>query len=332
MHHFSYARISRIWCVGASVGAALIFAGAVSPASAAPNEAIKMLENVDRYVCRSLRSSKCGSPTKKMKAGAKKNPPAKNIGAQYQDNFVRAKPQAIKNMEKPAAVAKSPLRSSAATPLVPTPRPKPSIAKQAALIAPGKVPEASSGIQDIKCREQLADQGAVFAVSTDEVKTGLCSVPNPVRLRSVKTKTNTIELPDRPLLNCQFALQFTKWLRESGGPIISAQMNAPLRKITTGPGFECRGRNGDASAKISEHGYGNAVDISTFHMQDGQVLSIEGPTNISTASNAVLDGLRASACGYFTTVLGPGSNAAHATHFHFDMGAHGKSGNYRICE
>ena len=322
----------RAWSFVASIATALIFAGAGSPVAAASNEAIKMLKDVDRYVCRSLRSSKCFSRAKKTEAGRKKNLPPKNTGPQFQDNFVRAKPQAIKDMEKPAAVAKLPLPSPVVTPLVPTPRPKPPIAKQVALIAPGKVMDPSSMIGDIKCREQLTAQGAVYSVSKDEVKAGLCSVQNPVQLRFVETIIGRIELPEAPLLNCRFALQFSKWLRESGGPIISAQMNTPLRKISTGPGFECRGRNGDASAKISEHGYGNAVDITTFHMQDGQILSIEGPTNISTASNAVLDGLRTSACGYFTTVLGPGSNAAHATHFHFDMGAHGKSGNYKICE
>jgi Extensin-like protein C-terminus len=42
--------------------------------------------------------------------------------------------------------------------------------------------------------------------------------------------------------------------------------------------------------------------------------------------------LRSSACGYFTTVLGPGTNAAHASHFHFDRGSHGKSGTNHICE
>jgi hypothetical protein len=42
--------------------------------------------------------------------------------------------------------------------------------------------------------------------------------------------------------------------------------------------------------------------------------------------------LRTTACGYFTTILGPGSNASHADHLHFDLGLHGKTGNYRICE
>ena len=50
------------------------------------------------------------------------------------------------------------------------------------------------------------------------------------------------------------------------------------------------------------------------------------------ADASVLSALRTSACGYFTTVLGPGSNAAHANHLHFDLGQHGKSGTYRICE
>ncbi len=42
--------------------------------------------------------------------------------------------------------------------------------------------------------------------------------------------------------------------------------------------------------------------------------------------------LRMTACGYFTTVLGPGADAAHEAHFHFDFGIHGATPNYRICE
>jgi hypothetical protein len=36
--------------------------------------------------------------------------------------------------------------------------------------------------------------------------------------------------------------------------------------------------------------------------------------------------------GYFTTVLGPGTDPAHEAHFHFDSGLHGATPNYRICE
>lgn len=40
--------------------------------------------------------------------------------------------------------------------------------------------------------------------------------------------------------------------------------------------------------------------------------------------------VRQESCAYFTTVLGPGSNSAHATHFHFDMAE--RRGGYRLCE
>jgi hypothetical protein len=38
------------------------------------------------------------------------------------------------------------------------------------------------------------------------------------------------------------------------------------------------------------------------------------------------------ACGYFTTVLAPGADAAHEAHFHLDSGLHGATPNDRICE
>jgi hypothetical protein len=42
--------------------------------------------------------------------------------------------------------------------------------------------------------------------------------------------------------------------------------------------------------------------------------------------------MRTAACGWFTTVLGPGSDAFHANHMHLDIEKHGPSGSYRICE
>lgn len=207
----------------------------------------------------------------------------------------------------------------------PLPRIKPQGLQQQAALIPRAVPKETPRKDDTEsCFQELRAIGAKFTIAPATVDYGKCHVENPVNLRSVTIKQNTIDLPEAPLLNCKFALQFSKWLSESGAPILSAQLNSPVERISTGPGFECRGRNGDGSSKVSEHGYGNAVDISTFRLRNGKTLNVGDST--------LLPGVRASACGYFTTVLGPGSNAAHAAHFHFDMGAHGKSGNYRICQ
>ena len=42
--------------------------------------------------------------------------------------------------------------------------------------------------------------------------------------------------------------------------------------------------------------------------------------------------IRTAACGWFTTVLGPGADAFHANNMHLDIEQHGSSGSYRICE
>ena len=83
---------------------------------------------------------------------------------------------------------------------------------------------------------------------------------------------------------------------------------------------------------MSEHAAGDAVDITSFTMAGGTTIQMADAINPASPSYAVLRALRTTACGYFTTVLGPGANAAHKEHFHFDMGIHGKSASYRICE
>ncbi len=53
---------------------------------------------------------------------------------------------------------------------------------------------------------------------------------------------------------------------------------------------------------------------------------------VGSGGQSAVQALRKSACEYFTTVLGPGANAAHEKHLHFDLAKRGKTGTYRICE
>ena len=259
----------------------------------------------------------------KKEASTKANPvvPVRKPETQTRSEPAVATVKATSNGEEtPLLPPMKPLRPVAI--LLPTPAIIPKIA------LPGdEVPDQ----QDASCLQQLR-QVADYTIAADTVASGLCHVYNPVHLLSVMVQKQVIQLPEVPLLNCKYALQLSKWVRESAAPILSAQTGSPLEKISTGPGFQCRGRNGDSTAKVSEHGYGNAVDISDFRMGDGKDIIVKDAIDPNAANYVILHGLRSSACGYFTTVLGPGSNEAHAKHFHFDMGVHGKSGNYRICE
>jgi hypothetical protein len=131
---------------------------------------------------------------------------------------------------------------------------------------------------------------------------------------------------------CPFALRFNRWVQEVGAPIIAQEMGAPLSTIRTGTAFLCRNRVGRGESKISEHARGNALDIVSFDLRDNRRIVIGDEASAMSPTAKALRGLRTSACGYFTTVLGPGSNEAHKTHIHIDLGQHGRSANYRICE
>jgi hypothetical protein len=100
--------------------------------------------------------------------------------------------------------------------------------------------------------------------------------------------------------------------------------------VQTGPGFECRNVNRSPSGKLSAHAEGLAIDTASFELVDGTRLSVKpgGPA----AGQAVLDTVRQAGCGWFTTILGPGSDAAHGDHLHVDVQRHGSSDRYRICQ
>ena len=111
-----------------------------------------------------------------------------------------------------------------------------------------------------------------------------------------------------------------KWISDLVVPMITGRLS---------PGFECRNRNRFAAGKLSAHGVGLAIDVTGLHLVNGDRLQVtERETG---AKAAVLRELRRGSCGWYTTILGPGTDAAHATHWHVDIQQHGSSENYRIC-
>ena len=183
------------------------------------------------------------------------------------------------------------------------------------------------------CRSELGKLGARFTIAEIPASDALhCTVVNPVKIIAIETPAGVVDFPGTPVLNCIFAKRFTSWVADVAAPVVKAHTGEDLAAIATGPGYECRNRNGDTTAKISEHASGNAVDIAAFRLGHKESFPVANVARTGNVESRWLMALRVSACGYFTTVLGPGANAAHAEHYHFDLGMHGKSGNYRICE
>jgi hypothetical protein len=228
---------------------------------------------------------------------------------------------------KPIMPQKQESKVAAVTPVLPAPR---SVTAPEMPLLEKPIEAQPSASQD--CQQRLSQLGLTFQPKPTLASGGACTLTDPVMLSSVSGESGKIVFPDQPILNCAFAETFTKWLKEKGDPSARREAKAGLSVLYTGPGYDCRGRNGDGSAKLSEHGYGNAVDITQFKLTDGRTFQVSDALNPVSPAYATLKSLRFTACERFSTVLGPGANAAHAGHFHFDNGRHGKTGTYRICE
>jgi hypothetical protein len=87
--------------------------------------------------------------------------------------------------------------------------------------------------------------------------------------------------------------------------------------------------NGQPGARISEHAFGNALDISSFTLADGRRITVKNGWRGSPEEQGFLRDVQGAACEQFNTVLAPGSNRFHYDHFHFDL-MRRRSAN-RIC-
>ena len=187
---------------------------------------------------------------------------------------------------------------------------------------------------DEACLARLRAADVRFDIPTMPVAArASCTIEVPVRLKSLTTRARAVaevRLPEEPVVSCQFAERLTAWLGQLVAPLIAGRMSADLRAVRTGPGYECRNRNGAANGKLSAHAIGQAIDISGFELSNGKFIPIKPDGD--EAMRDLVDSVRTAACGWFTTVLGPGADAAHTDHLHVDIAMHGASDRYRICQ
>ncbi len=128
-------------------------------------------------------------------------------------------------------------------------------------------------------------------------------------------------------MTCPLAANFAAWAQNAAQPAARVYLGSDLVRIETLGTYNCRTINGSGvSHRLSQHAFGNAVDVSAFILKDGRRISVLGGWSGPSAESNFLKRLHASACKRFGTVLGPNYNTAHANHFHFDMAKSMKNG------
>lgn len=171
--------------------------------------------------------------------------------------------------------------------------------------------------EETACRVRLEELGVAFEERPQLADAAGCSVPWPI---AVSALSKDVALAPEAVTNCATTQRAAEFARDHIAPKASAILGSALTSIRQDSAYVCRPRNG--SAKLSEHAFGNALDIGAFVLKDGRTVEVGKASK--RAEGEFMLAVRLAACGPFTTVLGPGSDADHASHFHFDLAARRK--------
>jgi hypothetical protein len=120
-------------------------------------------------------------------------------------------------------------------------------------------------------------------------------------------------------LACPIVSVLDRWLADSVQPAAQRWLGARVVEIKQISAYSCRGMNGNPSAHISEHAFGNALDIAAFTLTDGRRITVKDGWHGLPEEQGFLRDVEAAACRQFNTVLAPGSNVYHYDHIHVDL-------------
>ncbi len=161
---------------------------------------------------------------------------------------------------------------------------------------------------------------------------GICGLTRPFKVSALLDGQVTFD--NAYTLDCPMIAALNNWVHDVVEPEAQRQFNERVVEIESLGTYSCRSINGEARARLSEHAFGNAIDVSGFRLADRREISVmrDWP-NGDPQAQAFLRDIHAGACGYFTTVLGPGYNFLHYNHFHLDLAMRGNTstGPRRVC-
>lgn len=170
-----------------------------------------------------------------------------------------------------------------------------------------------------QCFTDLSREEIRFSPLPDRDFGSGCIVTGAVELLDIGVPVTNLKS-----MRCPLARNFTAWVRHAVAPAAHQILGSELVKVESMGTYSCRGIIGGAagsSARMSEHGLGNAVDVAGFVLKDGRRITIERDWDSDDPEvREFLQVIHRSACRRFRTVLSPDYNAAHYNHLHLDMG------------
>ncbi len=130
-------------------------------------------------------------------------------------------------------------------------------------------------------------------------------------------------------LACPMVSALDSWVANAVQPAAQRWFGEPVIEIKQISAYSCRSMNGQRGAPISEHAFGNALDVAAFTLADGRKVTVKDGWHGPPEERGFLHDVQAAACRQFSTVLAPGSNAFHYDHIHVDLAR--RASGHAIC-
>ena len=91
----------------------------------------------------------------------------------------------------------------------------------------------------------------------------------------VTASVGPVEVKPPATLACPIVSALDKWISEAVQPAALKWFRQPVVEIKQISAYSCRGMNGNPNAHISEHAFGNALDVAEFDLADGHKVSVQ---------------------------------------------------------
>jgi hypothetical protein len=177
--------------------------------------------------------------------------------------------------------------------------------------------------------QRLVQPSAYMTLSSKIDGPGVCGMDYPFKVAAFNN--GEVGLKSKVTLACPIIPRIDTWLDEIVKPAAVLYFGVPVVDLKAGS-YSCRPRNNRRGAKLSEHSFGNALDVMAFILADGREITVAKGWKGDPVEQDFLREAFVGACRYFTTVLGPGSDAFHYDHFHIDLARHNPRGDRRVCK
>lgn len=124
-----------------------------------------------------------------------------------------------------------------------------------------------------RCHALLKDRNIVF-IQAEPIKEKNCGAPAPIQLISIGS-TPQVSLSPPPIVTCDMAAALSAWLDQEVQPAARQHLKGSVIRLEVMSAYSCRNAYARVTARLSEHGRANALDIAGFITDRGDMAGLK---------------------------------------------------------